>query len=373
MTTGLATSVLQSASAMTAAAEPPREFAAAAVEDLRAPRFSLVIPVHNGGEAFRRCLESLPRERAGRLEILVVDDASTDGSGERAAERGLRVIRRDRRDGPAAARNAGARAARGELLFFLDADCLLHADALDRADQALTEDPGLTALFGSYDDRPDDDGLVSQFKNLLHHWTHQHGAEAARTFWAGCGVVRRDEFLALDGFDERRYPEPSIEDIELGYRLSERGGRIRLVKDLEVRHLKRWTLGSWLRTDLFRRGIPWTELLLEGRGRGGQLNLDRRGRFTVLAGVAAVAALLAAVFASPDWRLPALATAALATTTMAGSSWGFYRLLRRRRGAPTAIAALPLHALYCCCCAVSFAGGAVRHLTSRRQDPVSRD
>jgi GT2 family glycosyltransferase len=332
-----------------------------------APRFSLVVPVHDGGEAFERCLSALPGERAGWLEIVVVDDGSADGSGERARGRGLRVLRLDRRGGPAAARNAGARAARGEFLFFLDADCLLDARALERAAAELDADPGLDALFGSYDDRPEAPGAVSRFKNLFHHWVHQRGAGRALTFWAGCGLVRRSTFLALGGFDAARYPEPSIEDIELGYRLSERGGRIRLAPALTVRHLKRWTLGSWLRTDFLRRGVPWTELVLAGRGRGTELNLGWRDRLAVLAGVTAPAALAASAFAPRPLAAAALAAAGTALVALVASSWGLYRLLARRGGAAAALGAVPLHVLYCWCCAGAFAVGAARHLLAARR------
>src|ERR687894_766679 len=92
-------------------------------------------------------------------------------------------------------------------------------DELSRIEAAFADDPGLTALFGSYDDRPEAPGAVSGFRNLLHHHVHQGGAGPARTFWAGLGAVRRDAFVAAGGFDEGRYPVPSIEDIELGMRL----------------------------------------------------------------------------------------------------------------------------------------------------------
>ena len=81
-------------------------------------------------------------------------------------------------------------------------------------------DPGLVAVFGSYDDDPPADGAVSTFRNLLHHHVHQAAAGPASTFWAGLGALRRDAFLASGGFDERRYPASSVEDIELGMRLS---------------------------------------------------------------------------------------------------------------------------------------------------------
>src|SRR5207249_8693541 len=113
-----------------------------------------------------------------------------------------------------------------------------------------------------YDDQPAAGGLVSDFRNLLHHHVHQEGAGPATTFWAGLGAIRRDAFLAFGGFDDKRFPRPSIEDIDLGARVVERGGRIVLDPRIQGKHLKRWTIATMVRTDFRDRGLPWVELLL---------------------------------------------------------------------------------------------------------------
>src|SRR5262245_42785385 len=141
----------------------------------RGPALAVVIPVYNGGRDFERCLRRLCDSRGPAFELIVVNDGSTDGSAALAASFGARVIAHDRPRGPAFARNAGAEAAGADLVFFLDADVALHPEALARAAARFDADPGLTALFGSYDDRPPAPGLVSRFRNLLHHFTHQQG------------------------------------------------------------------------------------------------------------------------------------------------------------------------------------------------------
>jgi len=323
--------------------------------------WSVIVPVHNGAATLGRCLSALAAASGPGVELLVVDDASTDESAAIAEANGATVVSRRTRGGPAAARNAGARAARGELLLFLDADCEIHPDALAIVAAAFADDPAVDAVFGSYDDRPEARGAVSRFKNLFHHWTHQRAAAEAETFWAGCGAMRRERFLALGGFDERRYPEPSIEDIELGCRLRRAGGRIRLVPSLQVRHLKRWTMGQMVRTDLLQRGVPWTELMVESRGRCSGLNLAWRGRLEVAAGLMTIAALAVGL----AYR-PALAVAGLAASALVGSSAGFYALVARRGGLATLAAALPLHLLYCLICAVALALGLWRTAGSQR-------
>src|SRR5262249_53893291 len=134
----------------------------------RRPPLSVVIPVRNGGHNFERCLQRLRDSSWTDFELVVVDDGSTDDSSALALAAGARVVRHEHARGPAAARNAGAEAAAAPIVFFLDADVALHADALEKALAHLAARPALAALFGSYDDRPAAPGLVSQYRNLLH-------------------------------------------------------------------------------------------------------------------------------------------------------------------------------------------------------------
>ncbi|MDH3525202.1 MAG: glycosyltransferase, partial [Acidobacteriota bacterium] len=307
---------------------------------MSAPRFTVVMPVLDGGSVFERCLEALFRSSFRDWDLVVVDDGSSDGSLEVARRRDARVLATRGRRGPAEARNLGAAVARGEFLLFLDADCEVHPDTLERAARRLDAAPEVDALFGSYDLSPAAPGVVSQFKNLLHHFVHQHGDEEAVTFWAGCGAVRRATFLRLGGFDARRFPRPSIEDIELGYRLTAAGGRILLAKDVQVRHHKRWTLAGLIRTDVRDRGLPWTELLLERRRPARELNVDLKGRLSVLLLVVAVAAAAAALaLASKAWSLVAV-TAVLGLLVL---NRAVYRFFLRQRGPAFALASVLLH------------------------------
>src|SRR5918994_2110939 len=129
---------------------------------------------------------------------------------------------------------------------------------LARIAERFAADPELTAVFGAYDDDPGDPGLTSRYRNLLHHHVHVGAAGEVETFWAGLGAIRREAFEAAGGFDAYRFPEPSVEDIELGMRLRRRGGRIVLDRQIRGRHLKAWTPLSMVRTDFARRGVPWT-------------------------------------------------------------------------------------------------------------------
>ena len=121
---------------------------------------------------------------------------------------------------------------------------------------------------------PDDPSIVSRFKNLAHHHFHQRSRAEANSFWGACGAVRRDCFFAAGEFDEKRFKLPSIEDVELGYRMIDRGVRIVLDPELQVKHLKKWTLTSLIATDVTRRAIPWTLLWMERRRMQKDLNFS---------------------------------------------------------------------------------------------------
>lgn len=241
---------------------------------------SVIIPAHNAAQHLRECLNCLVESSIAPLEVIVVDDCSTDGSREIAAASGARVLSTERRSGPAAARNLGARNARGRILFFLDADVFVHPDTIERVAEAFARDPELDAVIGSYDDSPGCQDFLSQYKNLMHAFVHQTARQEAGTFWSGCGAIRTEVFLAFGGFDES-YDRPAIEDIELGYRLRSGGRKILLDRSIQVKHLKRWTFWGLVKTDILSRGIPWTELILRDRHMPNDLNVQLSQRVSV--------------------------------------------------------------------------------------------
>jgi len=244
-----------------------------------ASKISVVIPAYNGGMQLDACLDAIAHLSTPAAEVIVVDDGSDDGSIQRAAARGIRILPTSGRTGPAVARNVGAQAATGDILFFLDADVCAHEDAVERVAAAFA-DPSIDAVIGSYDDNPSSRDFLSQYKNLMHCFVHQNAHSEASTFWSGCGAIRRDVFLAMSGFDAS-YKRPAIEDIELGYRLRKAGRRILLDRDLRVKHLKKWTFWGLLKTDVLDRGIPWTELILRDQKMPNDLNLQISQRVSI--------------------------------------------------------------------------------------------
>ncbi|HEY7321681.1 MAG TPA: glycosyltransferase family A protein [Candidatus Binatia bacterium] len=304
-------------------------------------RLSVIIPVHNDATGLSECLTALKAAGSPDREIIVVDDASTDETPRVAESFGVRVLRLMRNSGPAAARNYGARHAGGDIVFFVDADVMVAPGALRRVEAVFQEQPDLAAVFGSYDARPRAEGTISQYRNLLHHFVHQTGHSEASTFWAGCGAIRRTVFDSIGGFDEKKFLRPSIEDIELGYRLRQAGHRILLDKSLQVTHLKKWTFSSVIRTDIFRRALPWAHLILESRQSPNDLNLKLAQRLSGL--IVMLACLLALLGA---FRSELLVVSGVAFLSVVALNRELYAFFWKQRGLRFAAACIPLHLLY---------------------------
>jgi GT2 family glycosyltransferase len=304
-----------------------------------APTLAVIVPATDRPPTLDRCVNAIRAAQEPPDEIIVVDESVGGGA--------------------AAARNEGASRARADVLAFVDSDVVVRPDAFARMRRAFATDPELCAVFGSYDDAPEAPGAVSGFRNLLHHHVHQSCPGPARTFWAGLGAVRRDVFFTAGAFDEQRYTDPSIEDIELGMRLADIGARIELDPVLQGTHLKAWTLADAVKTDFARRGVPWVRLLWERRQIPTDLNLGWRHRASVATTVLGLTAIAA--------RRPAAAIVALLTLLTLNRS--LYALLLRRRGPGGAIAGVGLHALHH---AVGAASIPVGLLAARREDPGPR-
>ncbi|MBT8116294.1 MAG: glycosyltransferase [Gammaproteobacteria bacterium] len=329
-------------------------------------QISVIMPVYNGKDFIVQSLPPLmAMERRGEVvEVVVVDDSSTDETPQIAAQLGARVIPSGGRLGPGAARNMAAREARGNVVWFVDADVIVHDDAVQYINDGLAE-PGVVAVFGSYDDRPPAQNFLSQYKNLVHHFYHHRGRREASTFWSVCGAVRREAFLAAGGFDVERFKRPSIEDIELGYRLRNAGGHIVLNPDFQSTHLKVWRFVNLLHTEIFCRAIPWSRLMLEQPGMTDDLNVSPMERLrAVLAGVFALVILAALAGLLSWWCVPLVfGVIALANRKLVALFW-------HRKGLLFALAGLLFHQLYYLYSSAAFVYSWLEWKLIRRSTPL---
>lgn len=315
------------------------------------PLVSIVIPVYNGSKYLGKCLDAISASAYKSYEIIVVDDGSTDNSAEIARKRGATVLQLSRQSGPAAARNFGTLHARGEIILFIDSDVIIRRDTFALVVSNFQHNPDIVAVFGSYDDEPQEENFISQYRNLFHHFHHQHSDTEAFTFWAGCGSIRKKVFEEMGGFNQKRYTKPSIEDIELGNRIHKKGYRIRLDKRLLVKHLKHWKFLSVLHTDIFQRAIPWSRLILETKFMPNGLNLQMSQKISSIS-VALMIMVIPFLFFGhmKFYEIPIATSASLFLSVLFVNFlvlnrelYGFYV---RRKGLRFTAQVIPLHLLY---------------------------
>jgi glycosyltransferase involved in cell wall biosynthesis len=324
---------------------------------------TVIIPVYNGGNMLRRCLTDLSQTHYSQWDCIVVDDGSTDDSIAIAQSFHCTVIsNQPSRTGPALARNFGANAATGDLLFFIDADVAVFPETLSLAVATMQGYPEISACFGSYDHAPSEPNFLSQYRNLQHHYVHQQAKPEASTFWSGCGVIRKAIFKEMGGFHTITPGRPSIEDIELGYRLKAAGYQIRLENQLLVKHLKHWTFSKMLLTDIRDRAWPWTRLIIQARDLPNDLNLNVSQRVSTAVSFLGLLSLFLAIF-SPLY----LVGTAVSYLILLRLNKDFYQFLARTKGWFFAFRATFVHALYFLYSGATFALGLL--ILSRSRSP----
>ena len=194
------------------------------------PEVSVIIPAHNAAGTLEQCLRSVLGTAHRPCEIIVADDGSSDATSNIARGFGCRVLSLSPVQGPAAARNAGARAAVGHIFFFVDSDTAMRPDTITKA-VAHFGDPSVVGVVGINSDEPLKPGFFSEYYCLLKHYALTRRPVLNYTvFSSQCAAIRREAFFCAGGFSV--FPAGmDIENEEFGHRIAAVG---RLILDPEV-------------------------------------------------------------------------------------------------------------------------------------------
>lgn len=294
---------------------------------------SVIVPSYNSAGTIERCLLSVLHTGYQPLEVIVVDDASTDGSTAiverlcRTYPAVVRLVRQPTNGGPAKARNAGARVATGDYYFFLDSDTEMQPDALRNFARSID---GVDAAVGIYDAVPLNGGAVPLYKALLNHYFFsRRGIIEYEVFDSARAGIRASVFHGVGGFQEDLGWGMDYENEELGYRLCKRH-RVILDPSIAVRHVFPgwWQLS---RTYFFRVAL-WAEIFAVRRQfESGGVTSSGTGLSTASLLLAATLLPLAFLPLSPEWRLVVALGAGLLFCVYFYGYAGFFKFVVKRK------------------------------------------
>ncbi|MDP7420821.1 MAG: glycosyltransferase, partial [bacterium] len=205
------------------------------------PFISVVIPVKDRYDEVRQCLSALSVSAYEKKEVIVVDDGSKIPLCETDLPGKCTVIRFDRSRGPSVARNTGARAAAGTIILFLDSDCILEQDILEKIGSLSLRYPSVAAFNGIYVTPPATESISSRFAALEMNYCFLNPPS---TVFTALSAIRREVFIESGGFDES-LTSPFADDVLLGWKLEELGYTTMFDFDLRTLHLKQYSFFSY--------------------------------------------------------------------------------------------------------------------------------
>jgi len=284
---------------------------------------SIIIPVYNAERTLKKCLSAICSSTFQKFEVLVVDDGSKDNSLRIAESFRCKVLKLPYNQGPSAARNWGARNAKGDIILFIDSDVVIGRDTLNLFVDSLESYP---AVFGIYTEKPGTKNLLSLYQNFYAHKSIRDTKEHTCMFYSYCAAIKKHIFLKVGGFDET-WRRPTVEDVQLGLRLCEKGHRIYLNKNIQVVHHANFNMKRFIR-NYFYKSLDLSKLMLSRK----RLSLDnegwtnRKNLISLIAGLSIPPFLISSFF-SGWFMLPFL----LALPIFLGMNMGFYRFIARQK------------------------------------------
>jgi len=227
-----------------------------------APFISVIIPNHNGEKTIALCLEAAFASTYSNFEVIVVDDCSSDASASIIAQYPCKRIRLNEHGGASRARNTGADNSSGEVLFFIDADCLLQPDTLKKAAAAYQAEGGSVVIGGTYTLLPYDLGFFSIFQSIYIHYSETKNLNNPDYIATHAMVIAKELFQKNGGFNEEFMP--ILEDVEFSHRLKQNGIKMRMDADILVRHIFHFSLVKSMRNGI-RKSKYWSIYSIKNR------------------------------------------------------------------------------------------------------------
>lgn len=223
---------------------------------------SVIIPNYNKSSTIGKCLEAAFSSKYNKYEVIVVDDCSTDDSVEIIKNFPCTLLQLETHGGTSKARNTGAINSKGEILFFIDSDCLLQENTLSSVNKAISGHSNSNIIIGgTYTSVPYDSVFFSTFQSIFINYSETKKKEpdyiASHAMSIDSGLFRKS-----DGFPEKFLA--MIEDVEFSHRMRRAGFKLIMSPQILVQHIFNFNLIKSLK-NAFRKSLYWTIYSLKNK------------------------------------------------------------------------------------------------------------
>ncbi len=302
------------------------------------PTVSVIIPTYNASTTIEYCLESLVNQNCPNIELILVDDKSTDDTIEKASKFPIKIIAKATNTGVAHSRNIGAENAVSDILVFVDSDIIVPFDGVLTITNSLIENPKAKIVKTHYSDKNQNINIVTDYKNLeLFYRGITWGKIYNNTLAAFFFCIFKSTYMDVNGFSED-FTSSSVEDIEFSYRVCGDELSVFWNQKFFVDHLKCYSYKDMLLTDV-KRVFNMMKIIKNSNGRclPGS-NSSNNTKFNVI-----LSNLILVSFAFTFFKYNILLFTFILFFVYIIINLKFFNFLRKKRGFYFAIISIPLH------------------------------
>jgi glycosyltransferase involved in cell wall biosynthesis len=244
---------------------------------------SIVIPTYNSSRFMPDLMDSVFKQVDDDMEVIIVDDCSTDDTLEIAKRYPTRIIQMEQNGGPAKSRNRAVNEAKGDIIFFLDSDVEVLDGTVQEVKDYFEKNPAAKCVIGICSTEPLNKGFVPTYMAMF-EYIHLIGQEYDKVsvFAPRCGAIKKELFLSAGGYDEN-YRGADVEDFELARRINKTDDII-LNPKMIVKH--QFADFRQVIKNYFKRTVMWVKLFMKEK------KLDNAGPTAPSNGIAAICAFL---------------------------------------------------------------------------------
>jgi len=261
------------------------------------PLISVIVPNHNSEKTIGRCLKAVYGSSYNSFEVIIVDDCSIDNSVSVIEQYPCKLLRLTEHGGASKARNTGARNSTGDLLFFIDADCLVQPDTLAIVAATHQQTGPDVVIGGTYTLMPFDQHFFSIFQSVFIHYSETKNLKNPDYIATHAMVIAAGLFKTIGGFNEHFMP--ILEDVEFSHRLKEKGYRLLMDATILVQHIFNFNLSKSLKNG-FKKSKYWTRYSITNKDLLSDSGTASQGlKFNVIACFLSLLLLLGAITIGP--------------------------------------------------------------------------